>query len=266
MSTAPTGFTRLQNHLLIDATLDVHCRLLAACLLMHAMQKDDCHPSQATLAAYLCCDERTVQRHLKHLEAKAGLRIQREASKGKWRNVYHVGALKRERPNTTPASGSQVSEETANTTPVSGPNTTPVSPSEHDIRVVRRIRTFKKTKMEEDTAFSLESSNHDRHPRTHAPRESLAIAPPGADWLWAYNHLSNVAFETPDDDVMRSWLQTYGDQRFIRAVELLTIRKSDPKAKAIDAPLQWIEAAMKGDFKPNARDMRFATARACTTA
>lgn len=93
MAAPGRGFTKVPNALLSDTGLDVHCRMLAALLLMHAGQAASCFPSEKTLARYLNLKgDRAVRSHLRHLEG-AGLKVAREAFKGKSRNRYYVERL-----------------------------------------------------------------------------------------------------------------------------------------------------------------------------
>lgn len=98
MAASSRGFVKLPNALLTDSSLDAHCRLLAACLLMYARDKDVCYPSQQRLADDLGWPVLAVKRHCRHLVQASRICVVRKARRGQKRagivNMYDVTRLK----------------------------------------------------------------------------------------------------------------------------------------------------------------------------
>lgn len=96
------GFTQVPNFLLKAKDLSAGDKMTFAMLLSYAWQNDYCFPGQQRLAEDLGLDERSVRRHLKVLQAKGLLAIQRRGQ-GKT-NIYEL-SLKPKRPDRTKMSG-----------------------------------------------------------------------------------------------------------------------------------------------------------------
>lgn len=80
------GFTQVPNFLLKSKTLSAGDKMTFAMLLSYAWQNDHCFPGQERLAKDLGLTDRSVRSHLKSLEAKGLLTIQRRGQ-GKT-NIY----------------------------------------------------------------------------------------------------------------------------------------------------------------------------------
>ncbi len=260
MATITKNFTKIPDAILTDRTLDVNCKVLAACLLHFAREKDSCFPSQETLASYLGCSVDTVHRHLNHLKSKGLVVPHRKALDRQRRagvvNQYDVRELQKYVATKTAgvrlrskASGGDECGTDAVLVPDQSRSST-ANQGRTDAVLSRYI--------EKDTASSMACSKSkdtgapsSREP-SHDQSMRLGIAPPGADAEWAYDRLGTLACEWPPDNTVRSWIALYGEDQFVRAVELLELRSRKIK---IEHPIRWVVAAMKGNYQPNPSDL-----------
>lgn len=197
-------WTAIPAELLRDESLSRNARLTMAVLLTYAIQSEECFPGQERLAAQLGAESvRSVQRWIAELEEAGRLTVIRVGQNRPNRYVLHP-----ERDTRVGPPGGHDSPVASDTTPVSPPDTTLLSPEVDEVEEDEEKKMKKTSDVFDADVVRLAEKLAEK---SNARTESKRFKPTKA-WLTEMDRLIRLDGRTPEQiEYVIGWIDRPGN-------------------------------------------------------